>query len=65
MNLDENIENSEDKEEEITVKIRAMDKEFEIKIKKSLTIKALKEKISEVNNNYIIYFQLYRYIKFL
>ena len=65
MNLDENIENSEDKEEEITVKIRAMDKEFEIKIKKSLTIKALKEKISEVNNNYIIYFQLYRYIKSL
>ena len=65
MNLDVNIENSENKEEEIKVKIRAMDKEFEIKIKKSLTIKALKEKISEVNNNYIIYFQLYRYIKFL
>ncbi len=50
MNLDENIENSNNNEEEITIKIRAMDKEFEIKIKKSLTIKALKEKISEVNN---------------
>ena len=54
MNLDENAQNLNNKEEEITVKIRAMDKEFEIKIKKSLTIKALKEKISEVNNNFII-----------
>ena len=54
MNLDENIENSNNNEEEITNKIRAMDKEFEIKIKKSLTIKALKEKISEVNNIFII-----------
>ena len=54
MNLDENIENSNNNEEEITIKIRAMDKEFEIKIKKSLTIKALKEKISELNNIFII-----------
>ena len=54
MNLDENIENSNNNEEEITIKIRALDKEFEIKIKKSLTIKALKEKISEVNNIFII-----------
>ena len=50
MNIDENLENSNNISEEITIKIRAMDKEFEIKIKKSSTIKALKEKISQVIN---------------
>ena len=43
----EKIENNNDNEE-ITIKIRTMDKEFEIKIKKTLTIRALKEKIEEV-----------------
>jgi hypothetical protein len=31
-----------------------MDKEFEIKIKKTSTIKELKEKIEEVNNKLLI-----------
>ena len=48
MNLNESQENLNNNEEEITIKIRAIDKEFEIKIKKSLTIKDLKQKISEV-----------------
>ena len=50
MNSDENIENQNNNDEEITIKIKAIDKEFEIKIKKTLTIKELKEKIEEVNN---------------
>ena len=53
-----NNNNSEPQtENEITVKIRTMDKEFEIKIKKTDTIKKLKEKIEEVTkkkNNYHI-----------
>jgi hypothetical protein len=53
MNLNENIENLNNNLEDITIKIRTMDKEFELKIKKTLTIKALKEKIEEVIN--IIY----------
>lgn len=53
MNLNESIENSNNNEEEITIKIRAIDKEFEIKIKKSLTIKDLKQKIADVH--YIFY----------
>ena len=44
----EKIENNNDNEEKI-IKIRTMDKEFEINIKKTLTIEALKEKIEEVN----------------
>ena len=55
MNIDENLENSNNANEEITIKIRARDKEFEIKINKSSTIKALKEKISQVIN---IFFNL-------
>ena len=55
MNLNENIENINNNEDEITIKIRTMDKEFEIKIKKSLTIKELKEKIQEVINIIIIF----------
>ena len=55
MNIDENLDNSNNANEEITIKIRAMDKEFEIKIDKSSTIKALKEKISQVIN---IFFNL-------
>ena len=43
----ENIENNNDNEE-ITIKIRTIDKEFEIKIKKTLTIGELKKKIEEV-----------------
>ena len=54
MTQNENIENLKNNLEDITIKIRTMDKEFEVKIKKSLTIKALKEKISEVNNIFII-----------
>ena len=50
MNSDENIENQNNNDEEITIKIKAIDKEFEIKIKKTLTIKELKEKIEEVFN---------------
>ena len=34
MNIDENLDNSNNANEEITIKIRAMDKEFEIKINK-------------------------------
>ena len=55
MTQNENIENLKNNLEDITIKIRTMDKEFEVKIKKSLTIKALKEKIEEVFN---IYFKL-------
>ena len=50
MNSDENIENQNNNDEEITIKIKAIDKEFEIKIRKTLTIKELKEKIEEVFN---------------
>ena len=50
MNPEINIQNnSNNNDEEITIKIRTMDKEFEINIKKTLTIGALKEKIEEVN----------------
>ena len=52
MNLNEKNDNSNNNDEEITIKIRAMDKEFEINIKKSSTIKELKEKIEQVK--YII-----------
>ena len=48
MNSDENIENQNNNDKEITLKIKAIDKEFEIKIRKTLTIKELKEKIEEV-----------------
>ena len=54
MNPEENIENNSNNNEEITIKIRTMDKEFEIKIKKTSTIKELKEKIEEVNNKLLI-----------
>jgi len=54
MNQEEKIENNLNNNDEITIKIRTMDKEFEVKIKKTLTIKELKEKIEEVNNKYII-----------
>ena len=57
MNLNESIENSNNNEEEITIKIRAIDKEFEIKIKKTLTIKDLKQKIADVH--YIFYLIIY------
>ena len=52
MNPEENIENNTNNNDEITIKIRTMDKEFEVQIKKTLTIKELKEKIEEVNNKY-------------
>ena len=48
MNLNENIDNSNNNDDEIIIKIRTMDKEFEINIKKSSTIKELKEKIEQV-----------------
>ena len=48
MNPNENFENSNNNNEEITIKIRTMDKEFEIQIKKISTIKQLKEKIEQV-----------------
>ena len=48
MNPTENFENSNNNNEEITIKIRTMDKEFEIQIKKTSTIKQLKEKIEQV-----------------
>jgi hypothetical protein len=48
MNLNENNDNSNNNDDEITIKIRTMDKEFEINIKKSSTIKELKEKIEQV-----------------
>ncbi len=48
MNPNENFENSNNNNEEITIKIRTMDKEFEIQIKKTSTIKQLKEKIEQV-----------------
>ena len=50
MNLEENIENNSD---EITIKIRAMDNNFIINIKRNSTIKDLKEKIASVNNHII------------
>ena len=64
MNIDENLDNSNNANEEITIKIRAMDKEFEIKINKSSTIKALKEKISQVINIFFNLINLFFY-KFL
>ena len=49
MNLIDNNEKIENNDnEEITIKIRTLDKEFEIQIQKKLTIRALKEKIEEV-----------------
>ena len=54
MNPEENIESNSNNSDEITIKIRTMDKEFEIKIKKTSTIKELKEKIEEVNNKLLI-----------
>ena len=54
MNPEENIENNTNNNDEITIKIRTMDKEFEVQIKKTLTIKELKEKIEEVNNKLLI-----------
>ena len=54
MNQEENIENNSNNNDEITIKIRTMDKEFEVQIKKTLTIKELKEKIEEVNNKLLI-----------
>ena len=54
MNPEENIENNTNNNDEITIKIRTMDKEFEVQIKKTLTIKELKEKIEEVNNKFLI-----------
>ena len=48
MNLDENIDKNKNNNEEITVIIRTMDKEFEVKIKSTLTIRELKEKIEQV-----------------
>ena len=54
MNQEENIENNSNDNDEITIKIRTMDKEFEVQIKKTLTIKELKEKIEEVNNKFLI-----------
>ena len=59
MNLDENIEKDNNNNEEITVKIRTMDKEFEVKIKKSLSIKALKEKIEQVIYIFIQFIIIY------
>ena len=44
-----NDNNPEISENDITVKIRTMDKEFEVKIKKTDTIRKLKEKIEEVS----------------
>ena len=55
MNLDGNKEKDNKNEEEITIKIRTLDKEFNVKINKSLTIKALKEKIEQVIYIYINY----------
>ena len=54
MNPEENNDNKSNNNDEITIKIRTMDKEFEIKIKKTSTIKELKEKIEEVNNKLLI-----------
>ena len=59
MNLDENIEKDNNNNEEITVKIRTMDKEFEVKIKNTLTIRALKEKIEQVIYIFIQFIIIY------
>ena len=59
MNLDENIGKDNNNNEEITVKIRTMDKEFEVKIKNTLTIRALKEKIEQVIYNFIQFIFIY------
>lgn len=49
MNLIDNNEKIDNNDnEEITIKVRTLDKEFEIQIQKKLTIRALKEKIEEV-----------------
>lgn len=55
MNLDGNKEKDNKNEEEITIKIRTLDKEFNVKINKSLTIKELKEKIEQVIYIFINY----------
>ena len=59
MNLDENIDKNKNNNEEITVKIRTMDKEFEVKIKSTLTIRELKEKIEQVIYIFIQFIILY------
>ena len=63
MNPEENIENNSNNNDEITIKIRTMDKEFEVKIKKTSTIKELKEKIEEVNNKLLIINYIINYFK--
>ena len=59
MNPNENFENSNNNKEEITIKIRTMDKEFEVKIKNTLTIRALKEKIEQVIYIFIQFIIIY------
>ena len=59
INLIESKENTNNDIEEITIKIRTMDKEFEIKINKGLTIRTLKEKIEEVN--ILFFYIIYNY----
>lgn len=59
MNLDGNKEKDNKNEEEITIKIRTLDKEFNVKINKSLTIKALKEKIEQVIYIFIQFIIIY------
>ena len=59
MNLDDNIGKDNNNNEEITVKIRTMDKEFEVKIKNTLTIRALKEKIEQVIYIFIQFIIIY------
>ena len=59
MNLDENIDKNKNNNEEITVNIRTMDKEFEVKIKSTLTIRELKEKIEQVIYIFIQFIILY------
>ena len=63
MNLIENNEiiDNNNEDEVITIKVRTLDKTFEIQIKKKLTIRALKEKIEEVIK-YFLLFYYYNYI---
>ena len=56
----EQSQNTTSTSEEITIKIKAMDKDFSIKIQNTLTIKELKEKLETVNFILILFYLVNR-----
>lgn len=52
-NINNQNETSEENKEEITIKIKTFNKEFEVKIKKTETVQKLKQLIEEVGNFFL------------